>query len=246
MTLSKVKERISPENVSNLLTFHYDPLIKEFYEMQSRFLSMRYKIHQSIETSNIIISLVKSIHLSILRMRERDLDHNISLNNFFFNLDNLKDKETIAHRIVGIVETTGIPKETVRRKLKKLLKDGFVSSCNSKGYYWDLKSKRKENFILIMKNDISAISRLVCNISKFLNINLTHKMVEEEIESQFSFYFYHFLNCQVNWLRMWQNKIKDVDLIFITMQVLIPTLKYSDRNAISKNKDLNNIYTLIG
>ena len=70
-------------------------------------------------------------------------------------------------------------------------------------------------------------------------------MVEEEIESQFSFYFYHFLNCQVNWLRMWQNKIKDVDLIFITMQVLIPTLKYSDRNAISKNKDLDNIYTLI-
>ena len=46
---------------------------------------------------------------------------------------------------------------------------------------------------------------------------------------------------------MWQKQIKDVDLIFITIQALIPTLKYSERIIKEKNKiDHQNIHSFIG
>tara|TARA_B100001123_G_scaffold392289_1_gene471320 strand:- start:1109 stop:2125 length:1017 start_codon:yes stop_codon:yes gene_type:complete len=244
--LASQKTKFSSNIISDLINHHYTPLMKEFYEMQCVFLSSRYQLHQSIETSNILISLAASTHLSIIRLRESNLDHDISLNNFFSNLKNLTENEKISHRIVTIVEKTGIPKETVRRKLNKLIQKEFVIANKYKEYYWSISLKRKENFLKIMKSDVKALSKFIFSITKYLNMNINQKIIEEEIEGQFSFYFYHYLNCQLGWLKMWQNKIKDVDLIFITMQVLIPTLEYFDKKINVKSLGLDNLHTLIG
>ena len=63
-------QTVQPSQVSELLFTHFANLMSEFYEMQSMFLSKRYKVHQSLETSSIIISLIKNTHLAILRQRE--------------------------------------------------------------------------------------------------------------------------------------------------------------------------------
>ena len=73
-----------------------------------------------------------------------------------------------------------------------------------------------------------------------------YETIENEIKSQFSFYFFHFLNCQLTWFKMWQTKINDVDLIFIAMQALIPTLKYEDQDINVKELGVQNLYTLVG
>tara|TARA_Y100000590_G_scaffold42628_2_gene45408 strand:+ start:27 stop:1061 length:1035 start_codon:yes stop_codon:yes gene_type:complete len=241
-------QMVQPSQVSELLFTHFANLMSEFYEMQSMFLSKRYKVHQSLETSSIIISLIKNTHLAILRQREKHLDHDISLENFFNNLEIVKNDpdslERTANKIVTLVNATSIPKETVRRKLKKLEKDGFLKVNKYKEYFWTLEEKRKDNFIKIMKADISGIAKFVSNISKFLNINLPQKEIEKEIKKQFSFYFYHFLNCQITWLNMWQNKIKDIDLVLISLQALIPTLQCADKNI--KIQGLENTYKFIG
>ena len=57
--------------------------------MQSNFLSSRYKLHKSLETASIIISLSRSVHLEIIRQRETKLDYDFSLNNFWFNINSL-------------------------------------------------------------------------------------------------------------------------------------------------------------
>ena len=96
-----------------------------------------------------------------------------------------------------------------------------------------------------MSSDISIISKFVSNITRYLNLNLTQKTIEDEIKLQFSFYFFHFLNCQLKWLKMWQTKIKDLDLIFIAMQALIHTLKYEDQSISAKDIGLQNLHTLV-
>ena len=240
------QKNFTPEKISVLLNDHYTDLLKEFYEMQCSFLSTRYKVHKSIETSAIIISLIKSAHLAIIRQRERNLDHDISLNNFFSNITSLEKDSRISHKIVSIVKTTGIPKETVRRKIKKLIGTEFIGSNKNKEYFWNVTEKRQKNFINIMSNDIAAISKFICCITKYIGLDLTQKVVEEEIKAQFSFYFYHFTNCQLTWLKIWQDKFKDVDLIFIIMQVLIPTLNYADKSTKIKNLGIDNLYTIIG
>ena len=241
-------QAVQPNQISKLLFTHFPNLMSEFYEMQSMFLSKRYKIHQSLETACILICLIKSTHLSIMRQREKNLDHDISLNNFFNNLDiinsNPHNLDKAANKVVSIVNATGIPKETVRRKLKKLEKEEFIKVNKYKEYFWNLQEKRKDDFIRIIKTDIIGVAKFVFNISKFLDINLDQKDIEKEIKKQFSFYFYHFLNCQLTWLNMWQNKIKDVDLVLIGLQALMPALQNADKNI--KIQGLDTAYKLIG
>ena len=246
MLLNKKQERIEPKNIASLLYSNFSNLMSEFYEMQSTFLSTRYLVHKSIETSNIIICLIRSAHLAIIRQREKNLDHDLSLENFFSNLSNNSNLGSISHKVVSIVKTTGIPKETVRRKLKQLILKEYIAANKNKEYYWQLSSKRKERFVKIMKQDIKAKSKFIHSITLSLNYNFSQKTIEDEIEANFSFYFYHFLSCQLAWLKMWQTKIKDVDLIFIAMQVLIPTLKYEDKTIDLKKVGLDKIYTVLG
>ena len=239
----EIKNKISPEDISSLLTENYSDSMREFYEMQSNFLRSRYKIHKNIESSNIIISFLRNVHLSIIRQREINLDHDISLDNFLINLNNI---ETPSQKVISVVKTTGIPKETVRRKLKKLLHKEYLFNNKNKEYYWKLTPKRKDFFFDLMSNDINIISKFVSSFTKYLNLNLNQKIIAHEIKLQFSFYFFHFLNCQLTWLRMWQTKINDLDLIFIAMQALIPTLKYEDQNINVKEVGIQNLHTLVG
>ena len=43
---------------------------------------------------------------------------------------------------------------------------------------------------------------------------------------------------------MWRNKIKDIDLVLIALQALIPTLQFTDKNI--KLQGLENTYKYIG
>ena len=228
------KKKATAENIIDLLKDNYPSVVKEFYEMQSGFLSTRYKIHKSIETSTIVICLIKNIHLEIIRQREKNLDYNFSLNNFLKNLDSIN---LPAQKIISIVGITGIPKETVRRKIKKLALKEYVRMNRNKEYYWHLTPKRSEYFMYLMEKDIKFISKYILGITKLLNLDLTQKKIEEEIKSQFSFYFYHFLSSQLSWLKMWQTNLKDIDLVFITIQALIPTLNYVEKLPLKVSLD---------
>ena len=106
--------QISPNDISQLIETHFANLMQSFYELQSSFLCGIYKRYGSIETANIVICFARNVHLEIIRQRERDLNFNVSLENFWKNF-NLIIKPT--EKITSVVKITGIPKETVRRKL---------------------------------------------------------------------------------------------------------------------------------
>ena len=231
----------SSKTISNILFKNPVNLLAEFYEMQNHFLIARYKINKSIETSNILTFLGRSLHLAIFRQREKNLNHDISLKNFFSNNKIIKEH---GHKIVSIVNFTGIPKETVRRKLKNLIeKKVIIFDKKYKEYVWNLDPQDEEMFMNFMNKDIKSIAKFVFSITKHLNLNLKIKFIEDEIKEQFSFYYYHYYSCQLNWMKMWQTKIKDIDLIFIVIQALIPTLKNTNINYEVKQ---DNIHTIIG
>ena len=80
---------ISPEDISVLIKSHYAYLMQAFYQSQSFFLCSIYKRHKSIETANIILSFARNIHLSIIRQREKDLNFNVSLEQFWKNFHSI-------------------------------------------------------------------------------------------------------------------------------------------------------------
>ena len=242
-TEKKIKE-IQATDISELLLRRTADLMSGFYEMQSTFLSGIYKRYKSIETANIILCLAKKMHLEIIRQREKNMNHDISLENFWNNFNNISRP---TEKIVTISNMTGIPKETTRRKIISLINQNYVVlNKNNKEYYWNLMSKQQDDYYNIVKNEIEILSKFASTCATGLNLNVDKNSIVKEIKSQFSFYWYHFLNYQLKWLKMWQDKIKDIDLILIALQAIIPTLQYADKNQNIKDLSLDNLYRIIG
>ena len=234
---------IEPEKITELLKKNYSSLMQSFYEMQSGFLSGVYKRYGSIETANIILCFAKNAHLEIIRQREKDLNIDVSLQNFWNNFYKIRKPY---HKISTVVKLTGIPKETVRRKIKNLINVGYLNVDKiNKGYYWNLASKDKEAYVNIINEETKNLSMFIAKIVKLLDIKLPTKLIDNEIQSQFSFYWYHYLSCQLEWLKWWQVKLKDNDLLLIALQAIIPTLKFIDKNSLNQI-NLDNIFKIIG
>ena len=234
---------LSPSDISELLKIHYADLMPAFCESQSLFLCNIYKRHRSIEAANIVLCFARNIHLEIIRQREKDLNFNISSEKFWENFSKIDKPST---KISSIAEITGIPKETVRRKIKNLLDAGYLAKNEkSKGYYWNPLSKEKKNeYSKIIEYDTKNLSKFICKIVNYLQINLDNKIVEDEIHAQFSFYWYHYLSCQLAWLKLWQLKLKDNDLLLIALQTTIPTLQYINNNM--GIKKIDHVFKAIG
>ena len=233
---------VTPEDISQLIQTHYSNLMEAFYELQSSFLCGIYKRYKSIETANIILCFSRNVHLEIIRQREKDLNFNVSLDNFWKNLSSIKKP---SEKITSIVKITGIPKETVRRKIKVLMELGFLEKDKkNKTYSWVLTNKEKEEYFGIINSETRSLSTFISKIVKDLGIKPNNKLVEDEIRSQFSFYWYHYLSCQLDWLKWWQLKLKDNDLLLISLQATIPTLQFIDKSTNSINID--DIFKVIG
>ena len=142
---------------------------------------------------------------------------------------------------------TGIPKETTRRKIISLINQNFVLlNKSNKEYYWNLLSKHQDDYFNIVKNEIEMLAKFASTCAAGLELSIDKNSIVKEIKSQFSFYWYHFLNYQLIWLKMWQDKIKDIDFILITLQAVIPTLQYADKNQNIKDLSLENLSKIVG
>tara|TARA_B100001123_G_scaffold421382_1_gene528905 strand:- start:542 stop:1549 length:1008 start_codon:yes stop_codon:yes gene_type:complete len=235
-------QHLKSKDISQLLKEHYANIMPSFYEMQSTFLTGIYKRYQSIESGNILLCFSKNMHLEIIRQREKNLNFDVSLENFWKNFNEVTKP---VEKISSVVNITGIPKETVRRKIKNLLNIEFLSENKMlKGYCWHLTSKTKDPYLDIINKEIKSLSKFISKFANILNLNLTIKTIEKEIQGQFSFYWYHFLSCELEWLKMWQTKLKDNDLLLIALQAIIPTLQFEEKK-IEKIK-VDEIFKIIG
>ena len=241
MEKAKKIQEILPNDVASLLEKHHFALLPSFYETQSLFLTNSYKIYGDIQTANILLSFARNTHLEIIRQREKNLNFNVSLEKFWENQSMIaKPSEKISY----VVNETGIPKETVRRKIKNLISNGTLIKNSDKGYSWTLNVKEKESFYKIMNEEIVNLSKLVYRFVRLLNLNLDNSLIQNELKLQFSFYWYHFLSCELLWMMSWQKKLKDADLLLIILQTIIPTIKNSSQY--NKNINIENIFKIVG
>ena len=238
------KKIINQNSVYELIMSDSASILAEFYEMQSSFLVGLYKRYKSFETSNIILCLASIVHLEIIRIREKSMGHDISLKNFNINYSSINRPSL---KLVSIIKMTGIPKETVRRKIKALVNMNHVGfDKNKKEYFWNLHPKHEDSYYNIIDQEIDCLSKFSSFCANGMGLEIEKKEISKEIKSQFSFYWYHFLSYQLKWLKMWQDKIKDIDLILITLQAIIPTLQFSDKNQKLKDIGMENFFTIIG
>jgi len=208
-------EKISLDNFVNLMPF--------FYEMESTFLSGIYKRYGDLVGGNIVIFFAKDLHLKILRKREINLAFNLSLDEFWHNHKNIiQDKK----KIITVAKSLGLPRETTRRKILYLIKTKHIKKTKKNTVFWEPDSKSKDSYIKIILEQINSLSKFIFQQSKLLSLNIPLSKIEREIKNNYSFYWYHYLNTQLQYIKFWQEQFKDLEMLLIGLQVLIQTVRY--------------------
>ncbi len=230
--MDRVK-KIEKKNIQKNLTENFLKLMPTFYEMESAFLSGVYKRYGDLEGGNIVIYFARDCHLEILRRRENDLDFDLSLEKFWRNH---KDVIQSKKKIIAVSQDTGLPKETARRKILSLIKKKHLKKGDKNKLFWEPASELKETYMQIIDEEINSLSKFIFEQSKFLYLNLSLSKIEREIKNNYSFYWYHFLNVQLDYIKFWHEKLKDLEMLLIGLQVIIQTLNFMKR----KSNDFSN------
>ena len=218
---------IEKKLIQKNLTENFVKLMPTFYEMESSFLSGVYKRYGDLEGGNIVIFFARDCHLEILRKREKDLNFNLSLDNFWNNHKNIFQTKK---KIILVSKETGLPKETTRRKIISLIKKKHLKKGEKNKLFWEPDFPQKETYVKIIDEEINSLSKFIFEQLKLLSHNMPVSKIEKEIKNNYSFYWYHFLNVQLEYIKFWQDKLKDLEMLLIGVQVLILTLNSLKRN----------------
>ena len=68
-----------------------------------------------------------------------------------------------------------------------------------------------------------------------MELNIPFVKINKEIEKNYCFYWYHYLNAQLEYMKYWQLKTKDLEILLISLQSIIQSNKisFSDISATS-------------
>ena len=227
-------KRFEKKNIEKLLIDNFVDLMPSFYEMESSFLSGVYKRYGDLEGGNIVIFFARDLHLEILRKREVDLTFNLSLDKFWNNHKNIIQKKK---KIITIAKSTGLPRETTRRKIISLIKKKHIRKTEKKTLLWEPDSKSKDSYIKIIEEEINSLSKFIFQQLRFFSSNVSVSKIEKEIKNNYSFYWYHYLNTQLQYMKLWQIHFKDLEMLLIGLQTLIQGIR--DLKNVNKLKNLD-------
>ncbi len=215
-------KKFEKKNIEKILLDNFIDLMPPFYEMESSFLSGIYERYGDLEGGNIVIFFARDLHLEILRKREIDLNFNLSLDEFWNNHKNIIQKKK---KIITIARSTGLPRETARRKIFSLIKRKHIKKTEKNTLFWEPDSKSKDSYMKIVEQQINSLSRFIFQQLKFFSLNIPISKIKKEIKNNYSFYWYHYLNTQLEYIKVWQTQFKDLEMLLIGLQTLIQSIR---------------------
>ena len=221
------KNSLLAQMLKNALLENWVSYNNYFMAFESDYLATLHKNYKSLDNGYLALIFTKRVHQEILRFREQDLNAEIDLESFWDNHSRVNQEKLT---IIEIAKISGLPKETARRKLLFLIKNKFLAK---KGNIinWTPNDDYKNNYIPMVEKQLDAFAWLIKNTAKFINIDLDIDLIKQDAKKNFSFYVFHFLDVQQRYLKLFLNKLGDLELYFIGLQVVIVTAaKLKERN----------------
>jgi len=210
----QVTSSLSSKIIQDKILENYAEFQYIFIEFQSRFLSSLYRRYQSLENGHLVLYFARRAHEAILRQKDYDLNFDLSFKNFWQNHSEITIKRT---SIIRVAEDTTLPKETARRKILELVKQRILIKKN-KNISWLPNDQYKKAYNIVIDNEIAQISKLIRFVCEKINLSNSIEEITKEIKERFSFYWFHFLGVELEYLNLWNKKLKDLELLVIALQ----------------------------
>jgi len=227
---------LSPKIIQDTILENFIEYQDIFIQFQSNFWARLYKRYQGVETGSLVLYFAKFAHQDILRQKDYDLNFDISFEKFW---ENHKLVSSTKNPIIKIAADVALPKETARRKILELINQKVLSKKN-RHIGWFPNEQYKESYNLVVQSEIKEVSSLLHYICKKMNLPISKDIAEKELKKKFNFYWFHFLGTQLEYLKLWGEQLKDLELVLIDLHVTsIFALRAKEKN-VSHEKIYNN------
>ena len=230
-----MSESLSPKIINEKILENFIEYQDLFVEFQSSFLSGIYKRYENMENGNLVLYFAKQAHQDILRQKDYDLNFNLSFEQFWENHGLYNPRK---NTIINIANDTSLPKETARRKISQLIKQEVLGKKN-KNIAWLPNEQYKKSYNLFAHEEINNLSQLLNLVCNKINLPISTKEAKKELKEKFSLYWFHYLNVQLKFLKIWSLRFKDLDLILISLQVIRIFTSSAKKNNLSHEKIFN-------
>ena len=233
-TLPSISEHIDQNVIHKVIEENFAALAPSFFTLTSNWFIRAYDHYKDIDKFVIIIYL---IHQDLIYFRQNGV--NIDYDTFY------KDKsiEIKKVNILDISKDLGVPKESIRRKVVELEKDGTIKRIGKKIFI-----VRNTLYSAKATNTLTEIAAILHELNKILK---KEKLVAEiysvneiisSMKVNFSYCWYQFNKFWFTYMNRWRVELKDLEILAIGMVVVINAVKNKEfspkKNLRSYRKEL--------
>ena len=211
--LPSVNSEIEDELIDKIFKNNFDILSPYFLKLMSEWTIGAYRVFKDIDTYTILIYLISK---QFDFYRRNNL--NITYNNFY------KDKSLEIEKInlIKISKDLQIPKESVRRKVLTLEKNGIIKKKGKK-FSIDRSAYNSTQPIDTLKN-ISALLSVFSKIlkdEKVVKNEMSSYEINSLIKSNFSFCWYQFYKFLFPYCLRWKIYFGDMEIFTILATIIL-------------------------
>ena len=217
-SIPKLSNKIEEGNIFEVINKNFSKLAPAYYTLVTNWLIRSYSEYNNIDKFIILIYLINK-ELILIRKNRLIIDYDT------FYKD--KSLEILKIKISDISRDLLIPKESIRRKIEALEKEGVIKKTGKKifiersGFITAQANKTLEEFSIL----VSKFSEILSS-EKISNRVFDVNEISKSIKENFSFCWYQFYKFLFIFTNRWKTDTKTLDLetICIGLVILINTV----------------------
>ena len=230
-SIPNVSNKIDEGYIFEVINKNFSKLAPAYYTLVTNWLIRSYSEYNNIDKFIILIYLINK-ELILFRKNRLIIDYDTFYKDKSFEIQKIN--------ISDISRDLLIPKESVRRKIEALEKEGVIKKTGKKIF------KERSGFITAQANKtLEEFSILVSKFGEILssekisNIAFDVNEISKSIKENFSFCWYQFYKFLFIFTNRWKTDTKTLDLetICIGLIILVNTVQ----NKSFKKKDLERV-----
>ena len=212
-TLPSITSELNTDLVNNILKKNFSSISPYLFKLTTEWFIGAYSVFKDI---NKYLILIYFVNKDFEFYRRNNI--NITYDNFYKS----KDLEIIRSNIIQISRDLNLPKESVRRKLISLEKQGVISK-NDKKIKID-RSAYKSSQPTVNLNNVSTLLSVFSKIlkkEKIITNSLSSQEVSFLIKQNFTFFWYQFYKFLFPFAYRWQSYMKDLEKVLIINTIVL-------------------------
>ena len=220
--LPSISDQIDEKLIYQVIKNNFSSLAPSFFTLTNNWFIRAYGHFKDIDKFVIIIYLINK-DLIFFRKNGVKIDYETFYRDKSIEIDKIS--------VSDISKDLNIPKESTRRKLLDLEKNGVIKKTGKKIFII------RDAFYAVRATDtLNEISTILHEFNKILKkeklVNEVYSVNEiiTSMKENFSFCWYQFNKFWFSYMGRWRNELKDLEILCIGMVVVINAVKNKEFN----------------